>query len=53
MTDFIKRSWAEINLDCAIHNYNEIKSRISGSAKLCCVVKPDGYGHGAVMLSRL
>lgn len=53
MTDFIKRSWAEINLDCAIHNYNEIKSRISGSAKLCCVVKADGYGHGAVMLSKL
>lgn len=53
MTDFIKRSWAEINLDCAIHNYNEIRNRTSGSAKLCCVVKADGYGHGAVTLSRL
>lgn len=53
MTDFIRRSWAEINLDCAIHNYNEIKNRVSTSAKLCCVVKADGYGHGAVTLSRL
>lgn len=36
MTDFIKRSWAEINLDCAIHNYNEIKAGFP--ARLSCAV---------------
>ena len=53
MADFIKRTWAEINLDAAVHNYNEIRKRASKSAKVCCVIKADGYGHGAVMLAHL
>ncbi|MBQ7745452.1 MAG: alanine racemase [Ruminococcus sp.] len=50
--DFVKRTWAEISLDAVIHNFKEIKSKI-GNAKICCVVKADGYGHGAVMLSQV
>ena len=53
MADFIKRTWAEINLDAAVHNYNEIRKRASKSAKVCCVIKADGYGHGAVMIAHL
>ena len=50
--DFVKRTWAEISLDAVIHNFKEIKSK-TGNAKICCVVKADGYGHGAVMLSQV
>ncbi len=48
--DFVKRTWAEISLDAVKHNFNVIKSK-TGGAKLCCVVKADGYGHGAVELA--
>lgn len=50
---FQKRTWAEIDLDSAIHNYSVIKERLKHSTKLCCVVKANGYGHGAVQLSRI
>ena len=50
--EFVKRTWAEISLDAVIHNFKEIKSK-TGNAKICCVVKADGYGHGAVMLSQV
>ena len=53
MMDFIRRTWAEINLDAAAHNYKEIRKRASKSAMLCCVIEADGYGHGAVMLAHL
>ena len=51
--DFVKRTWAEISLDAIAHNYHAIKSKVGENAKLCCVVKADGYGHGAVDLALL
>ncbi len=51
MYDFLKRTWAEINLDNIIHNFNVIRS--AAGTKLCCVIKADAYGHGAVELARL
>lgn len=48
-----KRAWADIDLDAAKHNYQIIRERLSGGTKLCCVVKANGYGHGAVQLSKL
>lgn len=48
-----KRTWTSIDLDAAEHNFREIKNRLSHSTKLCCVVKANGYGHGAVQLSKL
>ncbi len=51
--DFVKRTWAEISLDAIAHNFNEIKAKISGRAKICCVIKADGYGHGAAELAKL
>lgn len=50
--DFIKRAWAEISLDDVENNFNLIKSHASPS-KICCVIKADGYGHGAVELAKL
>ena len=51
--DFVKRTWAEISLDAIAHNFKEIKNKIGDRTKLCCVVKADGYGHGAVELTQL
>ena len=50
--DIVRRTWCEISLDNARDNYKLIKNRI-GKAKLCCVVKADGYGHGAAALASL
>ncbi len=50
--DFVKRTWAEISLDAVTRNFNEIKSKL-GNSKICCVIKADGYGHGAVELAHI
>ena len=51
--DFVKRTWAEISLDAITHNFNEIKNKINGKAKICCVIKADGYSHGAAELANV
>ncbi len=51
--DFVKRTWAEISLDAIANNFNVIKSKINGRAKICCVIKADGYGHGAAELAKI
>lgn len=48
----LRRTWAEVDLTAAEHNFNIIKNKAKGS-KICCVVKADGYGHGAKVLSKL
>jgi len=50
---FQKRTWANIDLDAAEHNYHVIREQLKTETKLCCVVKANGYGHGAVQLSKL
>ena len=50
--DIVRRTWTEVSLDNARDNYKMIKNKI-GDTKLCCVVKADGYGHGAVSLATL
>ena len=47
-----KRTWAEIDLDAAAYNLAAIRERIGEKAKLCCVIKADAYGHGAVRLAK-
>lgn len=49
----IKRTWAEINLDNLEYNYRVIRGRADKNAMLCCVIKADGYGHGAVQVAKL
>ena len=52
MDNFFKRTWAEINLDAIRHNYTEIKRSLNPDTKICCVVKADGYGHGASFVAK-
>lgn len=49
---FTRRLWAEINMNCIEHNFNEIKNSLDKKTKICCVIKADGYGHGAVTLAK-
>ena len=48
-----KRFWAEIDMNAAENNFNIIKKKVARETKICCVVKANAYGHGAVYLSRL
>ncbi len=48
-----RRTWAEIDLDKAEHNFSLIKNAVNENTKICCVVKANGYGHSAVNLSKL
>ena len=43
-----KRVWAEIDLDALSHNYKQIRGHLPPDTKLCCVIKANAYGHGAV-----
>ena len=47
-----RRSWAEIDLSAADANYRAVRNAVSPSVKVCCVIKADGYGHGAVALAK-
>lgn len=57
MSQQLKRTWAEINLDNLEHNYRLIRSILSPNVKMMAIVKADAYGHGsaqvAAMLDRL
>ena len=44
MNRFLKRAWAEIDLDALTHNYNEIKKLAKGK-EILAVVKANAYGH--------
>src|SRR5512142_2826751 len=45
-------TWAEVNLSALQQNYRAVQALVSPEATICCVVKCDGYGHGAVECSR-
>ena len=53
MTEQSKRYWAEVDLGIAKENYNLIRSRLNADTKLCCVVKANAYGHGALPMASL
>ncbi|MDD3652870.1 MAG: alanine racemase [Desulfotomaculaceae bacterium] len=44
--------WAEIDLGAIAHNVREIRRVTTPSAKVLAVVKANGYGHGAIEVSR-
>ena len=50
---FLRPSWAEINLSNLVHNLRQIKKIIKDKVKVLAVVKADGYGHGAVEISKI
>ena len=49
---FLYRSWAEVNLEQIVRNYEIYKRSVGGSKRICSVVKADAYGHGDVEVSR-
>lgn len=50
MKEILRRTWAEIDLDALARNYEQVRKCMDPKAKLCCVVKADAYGHGAVRM---
>ncbi len=50
--DYLRRTWANIDLDCIAHNYYEMKKRLSDGCRVMAVVKADAYGHGDGYVSR-
>ena len=53
MESTLRRTWAEIDLDALAHNYTALRAHIGPNVKFLGVVKADGYGHGAVQVSRV
>lgn len=49
--DFLRRTWAEINLDAISLNFKTLRQNINKGTKIMCIVKADGYGHGAEHVS--
>lgn len=52
MESYLRRTWAEIDLDAIEQNYELVRAQIKPKTKVCCVVKADAYGHGAERLAR-
>lgn len=50
--DFLKRTWAEIDLDSLRTNTEAVRGCLSSGTELMAVVKADAYGHGDRMVSR-
>ena len=50
--NFLKRTWAEVNLDHLAMNMQACMEKLPASTRFLGVVKADSYGHGAVMISR-
>lgn len=49
---YLRRSWAEVNLNALDHNIDIIKSYIPKTCAILGVVKADAYGHGDIMIAR-
>lgn len=52
MDTFLKRAWAQIDLDALEHNYQVIRKAVNPRSKIMCVIKADAYGHGATRLAK-
>ena len=46
MVDFLRRSWAVVNLDHVAHNIRAIRAKLNPGCLIMGVVKADAYGHG-------
>ncbi len=52
MSDFLKRTWAEISVEAVGHNCRAVQGLLAPHCRLMAVVKADGYGHGALPVAR-
>ncbi len=48
----MSRARVEIDLKALDENYRTVRAKIPATVKMLCVVKADGYGHGAVPVAR-
>ena len=46
MADYLRRAWAEIDLDAITYNFHLLRGRLAPGCKTLAVVKADAYGHG-------
>lgn len=53
METFLKRTWAEIDVDKIEKNYDICRSMLRDGVKMMGVIKADAYGHGAVMYAKI
>ena len=44
--DYLRRAWAEVDLDAIVHNFGVMKARLAPGCRTMAVVKADAYGHG-------
>jgi alanine racemase len=49
----IRPVWLEVDLDAIRHNVKEIRRITKKDALLTAIVKSDGYGHGAITVSKV
>ncbi|WP_017415522.1 alanine racemase [Clostridium tunisiense] len=49
----LRDTWAEINLDNIIWNFNEAKKLLLKETKIAAVLKANAYGHGAIEVARI
>lgn len=49
----VNRVRADIDLDAVLYNMESMHKRLKPGTKIAAVVKADGYGHGAVEISRV
>lgn len=52
MKEILRRTWAEIDLDALALNFKQVRESTDRRAMVCCVVKADAYGHGALRLAK-
>ncbi len=53
MQKFLKRTWAEIDLDALRHNFRLIQQSVDPKTCIYAVIKADAYGHGALEIARV
>ncbi len=47
-----ERVWATVDLDTIKNNCNRMKDNLKEQTKMICVIKTDGYGHGAIPIAK-
>lgn len=52
MKEILRRTWAEIDLDALASNFRAVRECTGPGAQVCCVIKADAYGHGAVRVAK-
>ena len=52
MADYLRRSWAVVDLDRLSHNVRTLQAHLAPGCRMMGVVKADAYGHGDVYVAR-